>query len=62
MKTRMYVKPVSSELAQLIRKTIEYTAQKYRKRKYIFRENSIISNKRKFSYNAGAPLYKTKPL
>lgn len=29
MKTRMYVKLVSSELAQLIRKTIEYAVQKY---------------------------------
>ncbi len=35
-KTRMYVKPVSSELAQLIRKAIEHRVQKYGKRKYIF--------------------------
>lgn len=35
-KTRMYVKPVSSELAQLICKAIEHTVQKYGKRKYIF--------------------------
>ena len=34
-KTRMYVKPVSSELAQLIWKAIEHPVQKYGKRKYI---------------------------
>lgn len=31
-----HVKPVNSELAQLIRKAIEHTVQKYGKRKYIF--------------------------
>ncbi|MDO4977929.1 MAG: site-specific integrase [Eubacteriales bacterium] len=39
-KNKVYSKPISAEITQLIQKSIEYTTSKYGKRKYIFVDDS----------------------